>query len=81
MQREVVDHEPHAALFGGEDGLDIYRRLIPQAQGALRSHGLLAMELGFGQRLNLERLLAGWNRVRFIDDYAGIPRVVLAERA
>jgi release factor glutamine methyltransferase len=80
LQREVREHEPHLALFAGDDGLDVYRRLIPQAQGALREGGLLAMELGFGQREALTALLSGWQDVRFVDDYAGIPRVVLATR-
>jgi release factor glutamine methyltransferase len=80
MQREVVAHEPHSALFAGYDGLDIFRRLIPQARVALKPHGLLAMEFGFGQRDALAELLKHWHNVRFIDDYAGIPRVVLAVR-
>jgi release factor glutamine methyltransferase len=80
MQPEVRDHEPHTALFAGPDGLDIYRRLIPQALDALRPNGLLAMEFGFGQREALRVLLASWRNVRFLDDYAGIPRIVLAER-
>jgi release factor glutamine methyltransferase len=80
LQREVVAHEPHTALFAGDDGLDVYRRLIPQAHNALKPHGLLALEFGFGQRDALAELLAGWTDVRFLDDYAGIPRVVLAKR-
>jgi release factor glutamine methyltransferase len=80
MQIEVVRHEPHSALFAGNDGLSIYKRLIPQAHTVLRPRGLLAMEIGFGQRAALEELLADWDNVRFVDDYAGIPRVVLAER-
>ena len=80
MQHEVVAHEPHTALFAGGDGLDVYRRLIPAARESLREGGLLAMELGFGQRDALGVLLAGWNDLRFVDDYAGIPRVVLAVR-
>ena len=80
LQAEVRDHEPHIALFGGADGLDLYRRLIPQAQAALRAGGLLAMELGFGQSEPLAALLGGWKDVRFVEDYAGIPRIVLAER-
>ena len=80
LQREVRDHEPHTALFAGPDGLDIYRRLIPEAHAALRPGGLLAMEFGFSQRDDLAALLAGWHHVRFIDDYAGIPRIVTAER-
>jgi release factor glutamine methyltransferase len=80
MQTEVVDHEPHLALFAGEDGLEIYHRLIPEAQAALRPGGLLAMEFGFGQREALEALLKGWQDVRFVEDYAAIPRIALATR-
>jgi release factor glutamine methyltransferase len=85
MQPEVVGFEPHNALFAGGDGLAIYRRLIPQAHAALRPGGLLALEFGFGQREVLHALLSepthAWRNVRFLDDYAGIPRVALAERA
>ena len=80
LQPEVRDYEPHTALFAGEDGLEIYRRLIPQAWTALRAGGLLAMEFGFGQRDSLAALLGDWNNVVFRLDYAGIPRLVLAER-
>ena len=80
MQREVVAHEPHTALFAGKLGLDVYQRLIPVAQSALREGGLLAMEIGFGQRHALEQLLIGWGDVRFVDDYSNIPRVALAEK-
>ena len=80
LEPQVRDFEPHTALFAGPDGLEIYRRLIPQATGALRPGGLLAMEFGFGQREALTNLLAAWQNVRFLDDLAGIPRVALAER-
>jgi release factor glutamine methyltransferase len=83
MQPEVVGFEPHSALFAGDDGLAIYRRLIPQAHAALRPDGLLALEFGFGQREALRALLNetthAWRHVQFFNDYAGIPRVVLAE--
>ncbi|MFC6645910.1 peptide chain release factor N(5)-glutamine methyltransferase [Granulicella cerasi] len=80
MQREVVEHEPHSALFAGDDGLEIYRRLIPQAHQVLRRGGLLAMEFGYGQSEALAELLQGWHDVRFINDLAGIPRHVLATK-
>jgi release factor glutamine methyltransferase len=80
MQAEVRDFEPHGALFAGEDGMAVYRRLVPQAWDALRPGGLLAMEFGFGQRALMAELLAGWESVRFVEDYAGIPRVMVAER-
>lgn len=81
MQPEVRDHEPHLALFAGVDGLEVYRRLIPQAWAALRPGGLLAMEFGFGQRDAIAGLLHSWSGVQFQDDYAGIPRIVLAEKS
>jgi release factor glutamine methyltransferase len=81
LQPEVLNHEPHTALFAGADGMDIYRRLIPQAQAALHPKGLLALEFGFGQRDALASLLHDWQNVRFLDDYASIPRIALAERA
>ncbi len=81
MQPEVVGHEPHTALFAGDDGLEIYRRLIPAAHAALHPCGLLALEIGYGQSEALTALLHDWNNVRFIDDYQGIPRTVLALRS
>src|ERR1700723_410371 len=46
LQREVRDHEPHAALFGGPTGIEVYQRLIDQARGLLRDRGVLVLELG-----------------------------------
>ncbi len=80
MHPQVRDWEPAEALFAGESGLGIYRRLVPAAWERLRQGGLLAMELGFGQSEAMAELLAGWDGVRFIDDLQGIPRVVLARR-
>ena len=80
LQPEVREYEPHTALFAGAEGLDLYRRLIPQARAALRPGGLLAMEFGFGQRQALQQLLGGWTQLQFLDDLAGISRVVLALR-
>lgn len=77
---EVRDHEPDLALYAGPDGLAMYRRLIPQAHAALRPGGLLALEIGYGQREALADLLSGWQMVEFIEDYARIPRIALAIR-
>jgi release factor glutamine methyltransferase len=80
LHPQVRNHEPASALFAGDDGLAIYRRLIPQAQAALAPNGLLALEIGHGQRDAVAQLLAGWNSVRFVDDLQGIPRVALARK-
>jgi release factor glutamine methyltransferase len=81
LHPQVRDHEPAAALFAGETGLDIYRRLIPQALNALKPNGLLALEFGHGQQADLAVLLANWQKVSFVNDLRQIPRVALARRS
>lgn len=80
LHPQVRDHEPAAALFAGTSGLDIYRRLIPQAQSALKPNGLLALEIGHNHRDAIAALLAGWREVRFVNDLQQIPRVALARK-
>lgn len=80
LHPQVREWEPSQALFAGVDGMDVYRRLVPQAWAALRRGGLLAMEIGQGQREAIAELLAGWGEVRFVEDLRGIARVVVARR-
>jgi release factor glutamine methyltransferase len=80
MQREVRDWEPHVALFAGDTGLDIYRRLIPEAARVLRPGGLLAIELGFTQADAVKELAAGWRALELTPDLAGIPRILSCEK-
>ncbi len=80
LHRQVRGHEPAIALFAGETGLDIYRRLIPQAYNALKPNGLLALEIGYGQQEALASLLAAWHNISFVNDLQQIPRVALAQR-
>ena len=80
LHPQVREHEPATALFAGTDGLDLVRRLIPQAALALAPSGLLALEFGLGQREALALLLSGWRDLRFLDDLQHIPRVALATR-
>jgi len=78
---EVRDHEPALALFAGADGLDIYRRLIPQAFTGLVPGGYLALEIGYGQSQSIEALLAasGFKQIEFVPDLQSIPRVAVAQ--
>ncbi|NYF78441.1 peptide chain release factor N(5)-glutamine methyltransferase [Granulicella arctica] len=80
LHPEVRDYEPEQALFAGQAGLDIYQRLIPVAYDALVPGGLLALEIGCGQREAIADLLSGWHGVSFVDDLQGIPRVAIATR-
>ena len=77
---EVRDHEPALALFAGPDGLEVYRRLIPAAFGALTPGGLIALEIGYAQSPAIAALLnhAGFRNAEFSPDLQGIPRVACA---
>ena len=82
LSTEVRDHEPHIALFAGEDGLDIYQRLIPEALPLLKPNGWLVLEIGYNQQPAIEQLLhsAGYQNTHFLPDYQNIPRVAAAQR-
>lgn len=80
LHPQVSQYEPASALYAEEDGLSIYKRLIPQAYDALKPGGLLAMEIGHGQRDAIAALLSGWREIGFVDDLQAIPRVALARK-
>ncbi len=79
---EVRDHEPGIALFSGGDGLDIYQRLIPAAFGVLVAGGFVALEIGYGQSVEVGDLLSdsGFQLIEFFSDLQNIPRVAVAHR-
>lgn len=80
LEEQVSSYEPHDALFAGPTGLDIYRRLIPNAWQALNPGGWLLMEIGHNQREAVAGLLATWSEVEFVPDLQQIPRVACARR-
>jgi release factor glutamine methyltransferase len=81
LQTEVREHEPHVALFAGEEGLLLYRRLIPDAERALKPGGYLISEMGFGMEERVLGLLGNtWRRLPTRADLQGIPRTVTAQR-
>jgi release factor glutamine methyltransferase len=79
---EVREHEPELALFAGSEGLDIYRRLIPEAYKHLVPSGWLLLEFGFGQSEKIRSLLManGFGDITLHSDLQGIPRVAQARR-
>jgi len=79
---EVREYEPEGALFAGEDGLSIYKRLIPEAREYLAPGGWLIMEIGYGQQPAIETILLvdGYREVYFVPDYQGIPRVACGQK-
>jgi release factor glutamine methyltransferase len=79
LQREVRDYEPHLALDGGENGMDIYRRLLPQAYQLLRPGGMLFMEIGPNGVGELAEN-AGFKNIQVLKDYAGLDRIIKGEK-
>jgi release factor glutamine methyltransferase len=82
LQIEIRNHEPREALDGGEDGLDFYRRIIPDAPGFMKDSGILMLEIGAGQADDIRKLAedAGLKNIRFIKDYSGIDRIFFGSK-
>ena len=78
LMPEVKDHEPSLALLAGEEGLDIYRRLITEAPRYLVKGGALLVEIGCSQAEAVSRLFKenGFKEIKVIKDLAGLDRVV-----
>lgn len=84
LQREVREHEPHAALFGGTSGTEIYGRLIEQAGALLVPGGVLVLELGYDSAPHVRSIFESdtqWTAIEITNDLAGIPRVIAAAKA
>lgn len=82
LQPEIKDYEPLQALYGGDDGLDFYRRIIDETSFYLAQGGLLIMELGYGQSDNVKDLLEQegvFTYIKIVKDLAGIERVIKAQ--
>jgi release factor glutamine methyltransferase len=83
LQPEIREFEPVGALDGGHDGLDVIRRLVPEAAARLVPGGWLMFEFGSGQSEGVRAIVAGEPRLDLVDlraDLAGIPRVAVARR-
>lgn len=82
LDREVRDYDPRGALDGGDDGLQIYRVLIPVSVGHLNPGGWLLVETGFGQAADVIRLFlktGSFGEPIVAVDSGGIERVVGAQ--
>ncbi|MGB5705022.1 MAG: peptide chain release factor N(5)-glutamine methyltransferase [Polyangiales bacterium] len=83
LQEEVRDHEPDTALFGGEDGLDVIRRLLDVARPAVEAGAHLLIEVGAAQAAAVVYLgieTGAWKRVAVYPDLDRVERVVHLRR-
>lgn len=80
VAKDTLQNEPHLALFGGSDGLELYRKMFGQVCNLLKKPKYVLGEFGFGQSELMEGILkeffqplgAEWE---ILDDLAGIPRI------
>jgi len=80
VQKQVREFEPKIAVFSGWEGMDIYRRLIPQAYKALKAGGWFVTEIGYSIEEKVKSYLAGWSQIQTKADLQGIPRVIAARK-
>lgn len=80
IQPEVRDWEPISALDGGKDGLDYFRKIIPESVNFLKQNGILIFEHGDGQSREVSAMLsnAGFKSINAMKDYSGKERVIQA---
>jgi release factor-specific protein-(glutamine-N5) methyltransferase len=80
---EVADFEPHLALDGGADGLNVFRRILAAAPGLLAPGGTMCVELyerSLDQASDLVADAGGWQPARIVEDLTHRPRILVAAR-
>lgn len=80
LEAGVKGYEPAIALKGGEDGLDIYRRLLPQAMGTLCSGGYLLAEISSSQAPEILEMAREFSQIEVVKDFAGRDRMLQARK-
>ena len=75
-------YEPKSALYGGEDGLDFYRKIISEASKYLNNQGHLVFEIGYNQKEILNNLLSkqGFVNIQNIKDFNDFDRFIIAQK-
>jgi len=82
MEPELIDHEPLLALIGGEDGLCIYKQIIKDAAGWIKTGGYLIIEIGETQADSIIKLMQNelhYDEIEIIKDLQGKERIISAK--
>jgi len=81
LQKEIL-MEPRVAIDGGEDGLNFYRKIIPGALRHLKPGGVLVMEIGYGQRRDVSKIIEETGKMELLEvkiDQNSIDRIIFAK--
>lgn len=77
LEKEVVEYDPILALDGGQDGLDLIRKIVKDSPNYLNKDGLIYMEYGIGQTEQIKRLFEiDFDNIEIVKDYSGIDRYI-----
>jgi len=83
LDKNIKDYEPHLALHGGVDGLDIYRRILEEVGNFLKPDGVLMMEIGYGQAEAMRGMLEDtglFAKINIEKDLSNNDRIAIARR-
>ncbi len=80
LMEDVRDHEPHLALDGGTDGMDLLRVILQDGINHIEPGGLIVLEFAVGQGKALAEIAAnaGWTKISIRKDLTGRERVLAA---
>lgn len=83
LDKNVKDYEPRLALYAGQDGLDLYRKIVEKVSQFLKPDGVLLLEIGYQQGPAVRELLeqtGAFAQIRIDKDLQSHDRVVTAMR-
>jgi len=83
LERNVKDYEPRTALFAGADGMDVYRKIIAEADQILKPGAALMLEIGYAQGPAVSGLLesaGAFAEIKIEKDFSNNDRIVSAKR-
>ena len=83
LAKNVKDYEPKEALYGGVDGLDVYRRIAEQVDEFLKADSALMLEIGYSQGQAVRELLEKtgvFSQIQIEKDFSNNNRVVIAKK-
>ena len=80
LANDIRKFEPKIALDGGNDGLDVIKKVIYKSKGILKLKGVLALEIGRGQYFSVARVLEenNFRQIRIVKDYQNNIRCIFS---